>query len=225
MEADVMLNTAGSYTEWIDPTDADYTARRLYWLQLLQEVFDEVWNYRPWPWKLRNDQITVPLADGFEPMPEDYQELGEQGGVYLVGSADGWPLEEVSPQQIQGERASGAGATSTPDHFAIFGFDVATGLPLIQLPPLGSAVNLDIWFYANPTLLVDDSTSSGLTDIPLAYHQTVLLAGLVAKLRRNKGDDRDWQALFDKGLAWMVTREKPRKNTPRSMPRSMIGQW
>jgi hypothetical protein len=60
--------------------------------------------------------------------------------------------------------------------------------------------------------------------IPRTYHFTVMLPGVIAKCRKVKGDTRDWEAEFQKGLAFMVNREIQRRSAVKRMPKAIPGR-
>ena len=67
-------------------------------------------------------------------------------------------------------------------------------------------------------------STSVLAVVPLTYHFSVLIPGVIAKARKVKGDTRDWEGEFQKGLAYMVNREIQRRSVVKRLPRVVPGR-
>lgn len=227
MTSSALIDLIINYTDNVSASDADNATRRLRVLQALQEIFDQVWNFREWRFRLTNATVTV-LANGNNVVvPSDFQDFGEHGAVY---DSAGRRLVEVTPQQLLEYRETGIGAGAVVNSYALFDFDSTTGLPLFQVPnSVGSAnTNFKFWYNKTSPTLGDSTTpsTSKLHFIPAQYHNTVLLAGVIAKIRKVKGDTRDWASEFQQGLAYMTLRERPRKPTVHQVPKAIPnGQW
>lgn len=214
--------------EWIDaalargdnvpPSDAAYVERRRRALELGLEVRDEVWNATHFPWKVRTVDLVVPASQGYVAVPENYDELGPYGELYLMqgGIVQVPPLEQKPEHEIH-EARTGNNPTDTPAIFAIFGQDPVSFLDLIQLPINSTQLTLRLAYMKKPPTLRDagdpDETpgaqltadDAALQEIPSRFHVSVLLVGLKAKLRESKGDAR-WRKLeadYQKGITTM----------------------
>lgn len=205
MTVSALIDIVMNFTEDINPTDSDYTNRRARILQLLQEVYDEVWLTREWDFSF-TENIVV-LTAGVTTLPEDFMEFGLQGGVYNMATRS--PLREVFYQDINEARQAQQGGVAT--EFMISG-------PLRELATnsVDSTESLYVWYRYNPAILVDEDTA--IATIPLAYHNVVLVNGVISRTRQSKGDARDWETRFQKGLALMIKNQKPGKTSTQRLP-------
>lgn len=219
MDGASLITAVIGYWDNVDAIDASNTTRRARVLQYAQHTVDEVWNYRDWPWKARVD-ATLSTASGLVEVPTDFGEIGQSGGVYLTDTGD--QLAQVDPKAVI-DMIQGSATTDQPGCYALFG-QGTNGLLQIYVP--GDVVLLTLYYSASPPVITDAGAPSGLEYIPLAYHNTVILAGTAAKAQGSKGDARpDWQAMYQNGLAYMVARERLYKPTVRRMPMTVGGMW
>lgn len=219
-----MIDAAISIAEEMDPLDFDSTDHEVKLLHYLQEIFDEVWNYRTWPFSMRLATVTIPAASSSADLPADFQEVSHLGGVYLSGT--GAVLSWVPPQVLLEQREAGSGSTDTPDVFSIWDQSLTTGRQKIQVPTSGSGYSLRLYYKAkSPTLVNATDGTNNLFFIPDSYHQSVLFSGLVWRLRKDKGDERGWEEMYKEGLARMCRIERPGKSEVQRMPRAYIGGW
>lgn len=225
MTSSALLDLILSYTDNISATDADNATRRLRVLQALQEIYEEVWNFREWRFKLTSGTITVLATTSSIAFPSDFLDMGSEGAVY---SNTGIKMVEKPAQELLEWRQLGIGTGSPVDTYAIFNFDATSGLPLFQIPnTVTSNTAFTVWYNRTAPTLADSTTpaTSKLHFIPAQYHNTVLLPGVVAKIRKQKGDTRDWAAQYSQGLAYMTLRERPRKTAVQQLPRATVGSW
>lgn len=225
MTAAALLDLILSYTDNTSATDADNAVRRTRVLQALQEIYEEVWNFREWRFKLTSGTITVLASTSAIAMPSDFLDMGSEGAIY---GPDSRKLREIPAQELLEWRTFGIGRGSPSDCFSIFNFDATSGLPLFQIPNVVNGnTAFTVWYNRVAPTVADSATAatSKLHFIPVQYHNTVLLPGVVAKIRKQKGDTRDWAAQYQSGLAYMVLRERPRKTAVQQMPRAIVGSW
>jgi len=228
MDTQELINRIQDYVDDVDSTDGDNTAYRLRVLQWAQQSFEYLWNYRSWRFKIKNSTVTISASGTSAALPSDFQEFGIHGGVYRQnanGQAELPKLEEVAPQEIQTGQAT-TGTTSKPTKYAVF--QASSGLYNIQTAPLTSAITFDLWYVPVAPTLVDSDTNSKLEDIPVGYHFSVVLAAVMEKAARDKGDARaatEWATTYRDGLKRMVERETTGAASPQRMPRASIGMW
>lgn len=216
METDDLIDNVLAYTDNVSAIDGDNATRRLRYLLYTQQVVDEVWNQRDWAFKYKRGTLAV-SASGTD-LPADFQEFGNQGGVY---DANGRMLHEISPQEANVVNESGI-SSSVPDSFMVIGQNAGAKQIRLSAPP-GGSVTLTLWYIKTSPVLTDGS-DGGLLEIPVAYHHTVLLPGVVARSRKNKGDSRDWFVDYQRGLAYMVARERSLRTTTQRLPLA-TGNW
>lgn len=214
---DLVLN----YTDNVTATDGDNTVRRTRVLQWCQEVFDLVYAHKAWPFRYITGDVTT--VNGLIVVPADFHDFGDEGGVF---NPLGERMMQVNPKTIHRMREAGE-VDPNPSLFALYGFDASTARPNINIVNTTSSVVLTLWYLKVAPTLADSTTpgTSNLFYIPAAYHNSVLLAGVVARTRRAKGDTRNWQADFERGLAEMVKNERPRQTGIQRLPKAINGMW
>lgn len=219
MTTNALVSLILSYTDNVPQSDADYATRRARVLQLLQEVGEEVWNFTDlWAFSYKRDTAFSLTASAAEvDLPSDFLEIGRHGSLYENSGDHTWL--EVGLQELSDIRDGST--VTTPKVFCIYGYNTATDRRRIQVLPAGSTRTMTlIYRFLFPTL-VDDATSA---PIPSQYHNTVLLAGVIAKTRETKNELRDWRARYEEGLARMQARELPGKSAVHKMPRA-VNNW
>jgi hypothetical protein len=228
MDTDTLIDRIQDYTDDVASTDGDNAAYRLRVLQWTQQVYEYVWNYRSWKFKVKTDTVTISADASSAALPADFQEFGIHGGVYVQDSS-GIPqqpkLEEAAPQIIQMAQ-SRSGTTGSPGAFSIY--LAIDGRYYIQVPKLSGAKTFTLYYSPVAPTLVDSNVNSKLESIPAGYHFTVLLAGVQEKAARDKGDMRaasEWATIYRDGLKRMVERETSGRSSVQRMPRSSIGMW
>lgn len=225
MTSSALIDLVLSYVDNISATDADNSTRRGRILQALQEVFEEVWNYREWKFKLTTATATVTSGNSSVVVPSDFLELGSSGAIY---SPDHKRMVERAPQELLEWRELGLGTGSPVDSFAFFDFDSSTGRVMLQiLNAVSSSQIYKLWYNRLAPTLGDSTTPSVslLHTIPAQYHSSVLLPGVTARIKKQKGDTRDWANQYQQGLAYMVLRERHHKSSVQQLPRATVGSW
>lgn len=223
MTTKTLIDAVLAYTDNVAPSDADYTARRGRILQLAQEVAEEVWNYREWPFSYKRGTMTVTALAVETAMPTDFMELGRHGGVFDENTKQAY--EEIPFQELQLIR-EGSGASMPSQVFSLFGTVASSGTQYkaIQTLSVASARTLRVIYrYLFPTL-VDETNSGLLSYLPSQYHNTVLLAGIMWRSRKAKNESKDWESAYRRGLAQMVARELPQKTAVQRIPRA-VNNW
>ena len=208
-----LISTVINYTDNVSATDADNGDRRARILQLTQETFEDVWNYREWPWRFRGP-TTLAITAGSADLPADFADFGQNGGVFDVAS--GRKFSELPIQMFQERILTGAN-NNVDDEFAVFNQATTDGDKKIYVPT--AVTSIKIFYLATASTLVDatDATNN-LFLIPARWHQTVILPGVVARVRTNKGDGRDWMTRYLTGLGSMVAGERSKKTTVQRVP-------
>jgi hypothetical protein len=218
-----LISRIVNYTDNTDSTDADNVTRRGRILQYCQEVFDYVWNFRPWIFKYRTSTVTINGTTGIGDLPADFNSLGPEGKLYDTSS--GRQLWEDSYYKMMEKIRLGLQAGNPPELFALGGLDTVTFQRTVQIIPPGTALTLTLDYEAKSPILVDAASSSNLELIPADYHFSVLLPGVHARTAQSQGDIRDWVSQFKQGLNYMVVREMPQQSKVRQMPRHSVGLW
>ena len=203
-------------TENQSSTDAANSPRRTRILEWTQQVFDEVWNHRPWAWTHSSTTLTISGGSSSAALPSDFQEIGPEGGAWQSsGITNPFRLEEVSPQQII-ELQQGSQSFAIHSKFAVFGVNDTIGTQLFQTAKCSGSINFNVNYKIQaPTLADLDSTSSNLQYIPASYHYSVLLPGVQALSARSKGHKQlqsDYFAAYSRGLSSMRAREDRRRS-------------
>lgn len=229
MDTNTLIDRILDYDDNVSSDDADNSTHRARVLEWAQQVFEYVWNFRPWRFKLANTTITVQAGKKYAVLPSNFQDFGPNGGAFYQdaqGVIEPIKLEEVSPQEIQTEK-NRSGTTAKPQKFAAFLAD--DGVYRFQVGNNSDAVTFDIWYETiAPTLVDTEGVRSNLQKVPAGYHFTVLLAGVQEKSARDKGDQRsatEWGLIFRDGLKRMVARETGQRSSVERMPRATMGMW
>lgn len=219
MHAQALIDKVIAYTDNVSANDSDNTTRRARILAYAQETFDEVWQFRDFPFKYKTGTTSVTANATFASLPSDFAEVGNQGGIYVSGTTG--PLTEVPIQALETDIQANYSPAGAPQRYAIFGVDTSNVKRIyIDLAP---AVTLNLVYVRVPTALAD-ATSAELSQIPAQYHNSVILPGVVAKTRRSKGDTRNYREDFTRGLAYMAAHERPRRGTGQRLPVA-ISNW
>lgn len=217
------------YEDSLSSVDADNTVRRGRIRQAAQETVEDVWNASDFPFKYVFSSGTIAIdSDGIGGLPTDFADTGMQGGVYLV--SNGRALIEVPPQVVHSMKES-TNRSGSMYVYAIFG--ATAGIKLLIVPPQLANTTLHIWYQTLPPTILDAddvtvmdvTTYSGTERIPSQYHNTVLIPGIRARLKKSKGDSRDFQSEYKRGLAYMIARERPRRSSVQRLPYALGGAW
>jgi hypothetical protein len=130
-----LIDVVIKYGDSVDSADADNAGRRTRVLQYAQEVFDEVWLFREWRFRIKSATLTVPDS-GTVAAPADFLEIGEHGGVYNGTHR----FAEIFPQEMQANVQANLGQ----GNYALYG-QTATGIPQFQFQPAAASLTL---FYS-----------------------------------------------------------------------------
>ena len=248
-----LISEAISYYDNTNPSDAGNAQRRLRVLHAAQMVLEEIYNFKPWPFKRHKATVTTlggvaslpnypdntfaipagPPPGYFPPVggPISFGRLGPEGAV-VGASNDTWT--ETTPQEITAARAAGDHLRkifSISSDYANTGTTTAWdvdgwkgGLYKLEIPNLTEAVELTVSFDAAPTVLADSSDQ--IVAIPFTYHRTVLLAGTISRMQQSKSDTRIfWEKQYLVGLARMAANEMAMQSRVQQLPMFQRGQW
>lgn len=208
-----------SYTDNIPPTDADYANRRTRLLNYLREVFAEVWYEREWSFARRPATLTVPAGVGYAILPDDFLKLGEYGTVILALPFQQDPLSNVPEHQIVQSRNT-TYTTQTPSIFSIFDQEPTTFAPLLQFPMNASDYDVIVSYIKDAPTIDEGANNNKLIQIPVQYHQRVLVPGLQARTLQSKGDGswNTYNGRFLEALTEMKVQERRRQGTVFQLP-------
>lgn len=248
-----LISDAISYYDNTDSNDAGNAQRRLRVLHAAQMVLEEVYNFKPWPFK--RHKVTVTSSSGVASLPNypdgtytvpagppvgyfapvggavSFGRLGPEGAV--VG-ANNEMWVETTPQEITAARVAGDSLRkifSISSDYAQSGTTTAWdtngwkgGLYKLEIPNTSDAVVLTVYFDSGPVPLVDNSNQ--IVAIPYQYHRTVLLAGTITRMQQAKSDTRIfWEKQHLVGLARMAANEMPMQSRVQQLPMFQRGQW
>jgi len=196
-------------------TDGGYGNRAARTLVYLQQTYDDAENFREWSWRQTSTSDTVLALTTTIALPDDYGVLGRAGGLLLRASAsDPWTgIDESSIEEVEAMVDQQATATNFPDNFAIFS-------GVVNFPYMAQDMLYKLRYLKVPKTLVYGATPDPDTfDTPASYHNSVLMAGTIARMARGKGDARDdWMKAYRQGLIDMVSRERSPESAARFMP-------
>jgi len=218
-----LIDAVIAYSDNVSASDGDNAGRRLRILQLAQEVGEEVWNFREWPFSYKRGTLAIAASAVETAMPTDFMELGRHGGIFDNNTK--LPYDEIPFQELQMLR-EGSNTTFPEQIYSIFGSTSSGSLQYkaIQTLAVASSRTLRlIYRYLFPTL-VDQTNTGELSYVPSQYHNTVLLAGIQWRSRKSKNEAKDWESAYRRGLAQMVARELPQKTMVQRFPRA-VNNW
>lgn len=197
--------------------DPAFRARILFHVQ---RTVDELWAFRPWPFKT-TQAINVTIATtGIGVLPTDF---GGPGYMMNVNNPNGkYKLEWMSPPKLFDLRERETGTDSRPKWYTVADQDQTTGIPQIHVhkKPTASTV-LHLAYETQSPQIADSIAPSGLELIPVQYHSTVIFEGAKAHLMFDEGDGREVEtrARFKRLMMEMWAQEKQTTHTPRRSPR------
>jgi hypothetical protein len=207
-----LINALINHYDQTLSTDAGNTNRRTFMLHHIQMVVDEVWNHRAWSFKMNQESITT--SGGSSAPPTSFARVGPEGFVYEPSTKKTWT--ETFAQDIMAIRNSAT--TFTMKLYAISSVD-NTGRQII-VPDVTNPVTLSFFYEMAPPVIADDSTD--IVQIPVEYHNTVLLAGGVSRIQTSKNDIRlYWEKQYLQGLGRMVANDLPLSSRMKQMPLSV----
>lgn len=208
-----------SYTDNISPTDADYATRRTRLLNYLREVLADVWYTREWPFACTSAQLTVASSTGYANLPTDFLKLGEYGSVLLEADQTGDPLEHVPEYRIRNIRRTNL-KTNTPAIFSIFGLDPTTFAKRIQFPNNDLAFDVIVEYVKDAPTIDESTNNTAISQLPVQYHQRLLIPGLQARTLQSKGDAawNTYQGRFEEARNEMRVNERRRQGTMWQLP-------
>lgn len=205
-------------------TDGDATARRARLLQFAQEVADDVWFYREWPFVYKRGSVTTD-STGEVAMPSDFSEVGRDGGIYNSSNVrleyrDPYVLEELAQNSI---------TNSSSMIYTLIGQDSTTPFQ-VKLKTLLPSQSVDVVYRKHPPTLLDVTTAAtnGLTQFPIEFHNKVFTPGGKWKIYQSIDDARkvEFAQEYEAGKADMAKRLRPGKDTLRRLPSALpFGQW
>jgi len=216
-----LIDAVLNYTDNIGATDADNATRRARMLQYAQEVWDYVWLYADWHWAYRTATGGSVGSDGVMAVPTGFSRFGGKGGLF--NAANGRKCEEEYDMAMFQHRYLG-GYRDNLEKFTRWGQNTTTGAQQFRFYATSGTIT-SVYLAVPPTLVdIDDTTTNNLFFIPAQYHNTVLLPGIVAKTRTSKGDMRDFDKDFLKGLGLMHAKEVVNQTGAQMLPLTR-GMW
>lgn len=216
MNVDEAVDQLIRYQDNVHPSDGGYGNRITRTLLRLQQAYDEIEIFREWSWRIKTDTGTVTAPATSVTVPTDYASLGRSGKFFLRAAApDIWtPLSQAAPEEVADYIDQQSSGEALPEIFAIY-----TGA--VNFPYAGSNLLYKLRYLKAPKTLVYGLPADTF-EIPAAYHNTVILAGAIARMQQGKGDAReDWKGQFRQGLSEMVSRERDPESEARQLPESV----
>lgn len=223
MNTKTLIDAVLNYTDNIGATDADNTLRRARMLQYAQEVVEYVWGYADWPWAYRTSSGISVGSDGTMSLPTDFARFGFKGGLYRASDSrrcdERYDLAQFLHQYNSGIR-------NYLEDFVRLSQDTTTFTGRQKVKFLATSGSIDcLYLPVAPTLVdTDHATNSLLQYIPSQWHNLVILPGVVTKTRTSKGDVRDFEKDFVRGLGMMHAKELAGQTAAQILPMTR-GMW
>lgn len=196
------------------------------YLHYIQRTVEEIFNYRPWPWKMAYTQVqfNITPANGREAtLPADFANVGPNGALF---DPTGEPWAEIDFRNMVSIIA--ANRLSTRHYFCVgtrvasVSADIGDGGPPGQhfrgltIPDPNRTDLFTVFYETSPPVV----TLGAPIPIPESMHNCLLL-GTVAKLQEGKADPRDiWRAEYVSALAKQVSAMMPLASRVKQMPMS-----
>ena len=221
MDTATLIDNVIDGYDHVSSTDSDNTAREAKILLYAQEVVDEVWYFREWDFRYRSGTVTFAAGDYESDLPANFHEFGSQGLV-IVQSTGAKLVADTSANIFEQSYTD----TTTFPTYSVWGQNSTTGRKLLQISS-SAAMTLDVFYLAtSPTLSNCAGDDGQLQFIPTAYHQTVILPGVVYKVKhQQEGEDqRDWYNRYQQGLNRMVAMERAGKTRVQRLPLA-VDMW
>lgn len=217
MTTDELLTAAQAFWDNVSDIDSGFGQRRTRLLLYAQQAYDEIRNEEEWPWEMVEVQDNLAANTSALPLPDDFEEFSTGGGFFVSSTPDAvdgqWSeCEERSVEEVSAILRQGRANYQLPPFFAVYS-------GALNFPPAGSDFAWKM-VYAMAPLVLEDGSDQDLI-LPARYHHTVLLPCLVKRLQNAKGDARDWTTEYEKGLAKMKKRERPRKTVTQQIPSAL----
>lgn len=231
MTTSALIDLVLNYTDNVSATDADNTTRRARILQYAQEVCDEVRSMRDWPFKYDTLTLTGTAGNNFIEIPSAtgvLESLSYHGNLYRGTTK----MHEVALGHLFRARQTGLSTFPISDIFS-WGMinDASTDADdtefRIQLAiTLTVNTSYELFGVAAPVTLVDQTNATNKLPIaiPAAFHNTVVLPGVIARVKREKGEEGNYWQIYQRGIADMASRLSERKSVTNRMPRA-VSSW
>jgi hypothetical protein len=219
-DTDTLIDTLLEKYDQISSSDTDNTARRARYLQFAQNALDEIWISGDYSFTYKTGTVSFTAAGDTADLPADFMEFGEVGGIF--NDSTDTQLGEVRPvEAYSGVISSLSGENE--DVVAVYGQNTSTGRQTIKF--MGNAVvtttiNL-LYRYCAPTLADTTGTNSNLWQLPLAFHNPVLLPKILTQISDSHGGLKDYEREYQRGLAFMARRTRSRKTVTQQLPNQM----
>lgn len=197
-----LIDAALTYFEGLDPNDLGNLRNRAQALLLLQQVLDEVENERDLKYLYKDDAtMTLAAAGTTATPPTDYRDMGMEGKLYvplLSRDVEGPKMD----QEILDARYYNGQAPRCIEEFGFWN-------GLFQFAVADAAYAFQLHYLRKTAILVDDTTPFVM---PVQYHSTVLLSGVLSRTNMVKDELRNEQAnVHQRNKAQMYVRERPRR--------------
>lgn len=214
---------------WTVPTTHQ---RRIY--HYINRAQEEIWYYRPWPWRMATYDFSTGASAGKATLPLNFSNVGPNG---VLLDTEGRPWTEISFQDMIVLRHK---YERTQDYLFCIGDDAkafndtstdsaTTGAysgsrKLLTADPQQVLTGFKLLYeMVAPSVTYDGSAAA--IDIPAGFHH-VLLLGTVAKLQEAKGDARSiWRSDYVATLAKLAAELEELQSRPRQMPVTIGGMW
>ena len=187
-----------SYYDDQRTTDLAYSDRIAQVTAMGSEILDEVAQYAEWDFLYKKANLTFTSGQNYISLPSDFLSMPSQGKVIRP---DHTILEPVTLDEvIQLREDSYAGP---PEVYAItYQIELTT-------VPAGSAGTGSIYYQCSPT---------ETTNVPLAFHNAVILQGMIARALEAKGEATPYYQKYRFNLAEMQRRLRSGKNRVNRIP-------
>ncbi len=204
----------------IDPADGENAAARTRAQRNAQRALTYVWGFKLWPFRYvaAGSAVILSGAPYSVALPSDFMSFGSDGSVVLPElkrQLDWLPLREVLL------RINGDPRTDEPAVYSE-GTETAAGVRKLFVYPGTNADRTVVFPYVRkaPTVVDSATPPTGLEEIPVDYHETVIKEGTIYYEMRDIGDLRttDQKQEFMRNLIGMARDLVPGLEAPLKWP-------
>jgi hypothetical protein len=219
------INAIQAHYAQVPTTDANSAELRTRILFFLQTAFNTIWLERYWTFAEKHDTITATDTSTQTAVPSDFGVFHPEGGLFL--NSTGEPIVEEHYNRLVLDRGSpGAQSLQADRRFALSGIN-SSGVKLIEHMAADGNATIDVFYQRVPPTITDAPTGSNLEQLPVQYHETVLIPlgvyHYMLDVSRSKADA--WLKMYQHGLAYMARNERSKKTKKHVMPVTTSGGY
>jgi len=196
-----------THTEEVGATDGENTTLRARVLARAQEIFDRVWSFAEWDFKLTSGSITM-TSTGTADLPSTFADFGDNGGVYVSGQRR--KVLWLEPRELYKQKEQYAQTAAYPDFYTVNDYTASNSARKITVYPTPTgSFTLNLYYnQVSPTLVDATNSTNNLQALPAEYHYPIMVTGLryLTGIDNGDGRSRDFDEWFQREMRRMKSR-------------------